>query len=158
MMKRIFLLIIIVALLSASNRISAGEEQSEQLLNTAGMSEAWLTSTKNIRDHLSKLNLADPAVVKFMPAIKRRCATLLKLPKIGTWERAIFADMFEAMLEDLVNGKKVLSRYAGQTVNYGYWSEHINRLTGTKIQIPPDYNSDKEYQFFMYYKIGGGWN
>jgi len=126
------------------------------LLDTSGMSEDWLQESATIREHLGKLDADDPTVAQFTPAITRRCATLAKLKKIGAWERAIFVDIFAAMLEDLVNGDPVLARYAGQTVNYGYWSEHTDRLTGTKIQVPPKFDAGREYQMFMYYKLGGG--
>ncbi len=128
----------------------------DAVLQAEGRSESWVNGTENIRKHLADLNLDDAKVKRFLPAIERRCTTLMKLGNMGIYEKDIFGRFFEAMLEDLVKGEKVLARFSGQTVNYGYWSVHINKLTGTKVQIPPNYDSDKEHQFFMYYKLGGG--
>ncbi|PCJ57388.1 MAG: hypothetical protein COA79_16095 [Planctomycetota bacterium] len=162
-MKRILLALSIISIVFSNLQLLAEEESKENLsqcLSVEGMSAGWLKSTQKIRDNLSKLKSSDPKVSKWLPAIKRRSLTLRKLKKIGSMERDIFTRFFEAMLEDLVNDKKVLARFSGQTINYGYWSKHINKLTGTKVQVPANYDSDKEYQFFMYYKIGGGmyWN
>lgn len=121
-----------------------------------GRSASWMNGTESIRKHLSELDCADARVRRYLPAIERRCTTLMRLGNMGSYEWDIFGRFFDAMLEDLVRGEKVLARFSGQTVNYGYWSKHINKLTGTKVQIPPDYNDEREYQFFMYYKMGGG--
>jgi predicted esterase len=134
---------------------NAGETLAD-LLKTEGKSENWMKGTERIRASLVKLDPDSPKVKKWLPAIRRRCATLMKFGNIGDYERATFNEHFEAMLEDLVAGKKPMARYSGQTLNYGYWSDHISRLTGAKIQVPPDYDADREYQMFMYYKMGGG--
>lgn len=141
--------------LTSASAVSS-DETLAHLVKTEGKSEEWMAGTKAIRESLARLNPADPKVKKWLPAIKRRSATLMRFGKIAGYAKATFSDHFEAMLEDLAQGKKPLARYSGQTLNYGYWSDHTGGLTGAKIQVPPDYDADREYQMFMYYKLGGG--
>ena len=148
--------VLICILFASTLRAQEAPAEVATVLSAEGRDASWVKGTEQIRKDLAALNYGDKRVQQHLPAIKRRCTTLMKIWKIGSYERDIFTRFFEAMLEDLNKGEKVLARFSGQTVNYGYWSAHINKLTGTKVQIPPDYDSDKEYQFFMYYKLGGG--
>lgn len=158
MLKRFVVLMAFLKCICSVPALSADEKPDyvKAVLAAKGKPEKWMTGSEQIRKHLEALDYSDAKVKRFLPAIERRCNTLMKLGKIYTMQRATFTQYFEAMLEDLVKGEKVLARYAGRTINYGYWSKHIGRMAGTKVQVPPGFDSDKEYQFFMYYKLGGG--
>ena len=125
-------------------------------LRTAGKDANWLKGTEKVRQLLGKLDAGDEQVARYLPAIRQRCAGLERLKTVGPFERVVYVEMFEALLEDLLAGRPPLARYAGRTVPYGYWSQHMQRLTGVKLQVPPEYDPKKEYQLFMYYKLGGG--
>ena len=125
-------------------------------LPTEGKGESWIKGTARIRNLLTKLRTDNPVVRKWLPTVRWRCETLRRLDNIGGREKATFTDIFETMLQDLVNGEPPFRRYAGQTIPYGYWSTHMGRLTGIRLQVPPGYDPSREYQFFMYYKLGGG--
>ena len=47
-------------------------------------------------------------------------------------------------------------RYRGKEFGYPYWSNTIQRIEAIWIHVPPEYNPAKRYQFFLYYKCGGG--
>lgn len=140
--------------------VSAGAEEGtaglSHLLRSDGKSEAWLQGTAAIREHLAAIDPADASAVRWLPAIERRCSALNRTKDIGPWERETFTKVFETLLSDLRDGRAPLSGYAGKTLNYGYWSDHLGKLTGAKIQIPPGYDPTNEHQLFMYYKLGGG--
>jgi len=121
-----------------------------------GKDADWVKATAVCRESLKKLDPAAAVVKRWLPAVRARCDVLRRLAKIGALEKAIYLQTTEAMLADLVKGAGPLKGFAGQTVPFGYWSAAAGKLTGVRLQVPPDYDPQKEYQLFMYYKMGGG--
>jgi len=136
---------------------AAGDAQAGAVrLETSGRSEAWLAATAEVRQRLGSLDLSSREMQRWRPAIEQRCAVLAGLPEVSKSDKVLFVDVFAGMLEDLAQGREPFVRYAGKTLAYGYWSEHMQRIEGHKLFVPPGYDPAKEYQLFVYYKMGGG--
>ena len=126
-------------------------------LKTEGKSEAWLKETAKVRELLAKLDPKDKAIARWIPAAEQRCRVIGRMGSIGFRQRLTYVDQTEVLLEDLVAGKAPYRRYAGKFIAFGYWSEHMQRVNTNLIVVPPDYDPAKEYQLFIYYKMGGDW-
>lgn len=117
--------------------------------------EAWGRSTEKCRQLLDELNLESPLVQNHLPAVKRK-VTLLTRTVAFDWRKQTAIDYLEQMLEDLVAGKEPTRQYAGRGFGYPYWSDTMRRVEAIWVHVPPEYDSARRYQLFMYYKCGGG--
>ncbi|MBC8875598.1 MAG: prolyl oligopeptidase family serine peptidase [Planctomycetes bacterium] len=117
--------------------------------------EAWMGSTEKSRQLLDKLNLESPFVQKHLATVKRKVALLTRTAAFD-WRKQTAIDYLEQMLDDLIAGQEPTRRYAGKGFGYPYWSDTMRRVEAIWVHVPPDYDPEKRYQLFMYYKCGGG--
>ncbi len=124
-------------------------------LAVADKSQEWKTATQRCRELLQHLNLEAALVQKYLPKVKEKAQLLLRSPDFD-WKKKTAVYYLENMLEDLMAGLTPHQRYAGQEFGYPYWSKTMERIEAIWVHVPPEYDPVKSYQFFMYYKCGGG--
>lgn len=145
---------IFLAVLLFANTEWAAASPSDWL-PTTGKSIAWAEATADARQALAKLDSKDSLTKKYSPWLKQRAKVLLRVDGFD-WKSQTAVGLVEAAATDLAVGKAPLKRYAGKGVGIGYWSEAMQRIEAVWVQVPPNYDSSRDYQVFMYYKCGGG--
>lgn len=151
-----FLVAIGNSVLAADEPVSAPLEgpPSAWLLGT-GKSEEWKATTLRCRELLQKLDLEQALVQKHLPPLKAKVELLLRSPDFD-WKKKTAVEFLQNMLEDLIAGQEPHARYAGKQLGYAYWSKTMERIESIWVHVPPGYEPGRRYQFFMYYKCGGG--
>ena len=124
-------------------------------LSGAGKSGEWKTTTSRCRVLLGKLNVQDSLVQKHLPKVHQQVQLLLRSPDFD-WKKRTAVEYLDNMLEDLIAGREPHRRYSGKEFGYPYWSDTMERIEAIWVHVPPGYDPAKKYQFFMYYKCGGG--
>jgi pimeloyl-ACP methyl ester carboxylesterase len=124
-------------------------------LRAAEKSDQWKAATLRCRGLLGKLNLRDALVQKHLAKVKEKVQLLVRSPDFD-WKGKTGVEHLENMLEDLIAGREPHSRYAGKEFAYPYWSKTMERIEAIWVHVPREYDPAKRYQFFMYYKCGGG--
>ena len=98
---------------------------------------------------------------RWVPVIRYHCDKIQSKVNMGHIYAELYCDQIATMVADLKAGKAPLHAWSGKCMPYLYWSDHIRHLQGLRLVVPPEYDPAKEYQFFMYYKMGGslvsGW-
>lgn len=131
------------------------EGQPASWLSATGKSEEWKTTTRRCRELLGKLDAQDALVQKHLPKVHEKVQLLLRSSRFD-WKQKTAIEYLENMLEDLIAGREPHARYAGKEFAYPYWSNTMERIEALWVHVPPGYDPAKKYQFFMYYKCGGG--
>ena len=124
-------------------------------LTHEGKGDGWYKDTEKCRALLAKLDLSNERAKRWQGRIQDRCQMLRRAGSFD-WKSRTAPEFLEGILEDLVAGKEPLVRYAGNEFGYPYWSNTMERIEALWVHVPPQYDPAKEYQFFMYYKSGGG--
>jgi pimeloyl-ACP methyl ester carboxylesterase len=149
------LALVSIAAAAEAPRSAPAEGSPAAWLWAADKSDAWKAATLRSRELLSRLNLQEPSSQKHLPKVKAKTQLLLRSPGFD-WKSKTAVDYLENMLEDLIVGRDPHTRYAGKEFGYAYWSEAMERIEAIWVHVPPEYDPAKTYQFFMYYKCGGG--
>jgi len=139
----------------AADRQAAPGDTPASWLEPGERDAAWIQATARCRELLGKLDEKAPLVREHLSTIQRKTQMLLRTPSFD-WKSRTAVEFLENLLEDLLAGRKPGMRYAGQGLGYPYWSETMQRIEAIWVHVPPGYDPAKEYQFFMYYKCGGG--
>ena len=120
-----------------------------------GKGDGWYKDTEKCRALLAKLDFSSERAKRWQGRIQDRCQMLRRASSFD-WKSRTAPEFLEGILEDLLAGKEPLVRYAGNEFGYPYWSNTMERIEALWLHVPPQYDQAKEYQFFMYYKSGGG--
>jgi predicted esterase len=144
-----------IAMAAEESRSAPVEGSPAAWLWAANKNEEWKTATHRCRELLGRLNLQEPSTQKHVPKVKAKIQLLLRAQGFD-WKSKTAVEYLENMLEDLIAGREPNRRYAGHEFGYAYWSEAMECMEAIWVHVPPEYDPAKTYQFFMYYKCGGG--
>lgn len=151
-MRTLSVLIVLVVVFAS---VANGQVPAASWLKPAGKKSTWLTHTQELREVLPKIDTGNKRLARWMPRLESRCKVLMRFDDMEDFRRRIYAEQTTVMARDMSRGEAPFRRYAGQNIPYVYWSDFLQDLHGTKFVVPVNYDPDKEYQIFMYYKLGG---
>lgn len=112
---------------------------------------------RTLRARAGELLAAGPAA-RWRPALERRAAVLAEFRPgwaSGT-SGSLYLEQTRELLEDLAAGRAPFARSAGRHIWFVYRSDVTRTLEGVQLVIPAAYDGSREYQAFVYYKLGGG--
>lgn len=136
--------------------LAAGAAETMPQLDPAGKDETWQHLTAPLRARLEGLNLTGDAAKRWLPVVCYHCEKIQHRVDMKHSYAELYCNQVAAMVADLKAGRPPLAGRAGRCMPYLYWSDYIQSLQGLRLVVPPAYDPAKEYQFFMYYKMGGG--
>ena len=124
-------------------------------LNAEGKDECWNRVTKGLRANLEGLKLTATQEKRWGPVLRDRCSKVQSRVDMEHIYAELYCDQVAMMVADLKAGRAPLSAWSGKCMPYMYWSDHLQDVQGVRLVVPPEYDPAQEYQFFMYYKMGG---
>ncbi len=134
----------------------AADTDPASWLDAKGKDDRWHDVTKGVRANLAGLKPTDAQEKRWGPVVRDHCAVLRDRVDMKHIYAELYADQVATMIADLKAGRAPLSGWSGTCMPFMYWSEHLQAVQGVRIVVPVEYDPAKEYQFFMYYKVGGG--
>lgn len=119
--------------------------------------KAHAQEVRELRARAGELLAAGPAA-RWRPALERRAAVLAEFRP--DWASGVSGTLYlkqtRELLEDLAAGRAPFTRSAGRHIWFVYRSDATRGLEGVQLVIPAAYDGSREYQAFVYYKLGGG--
>ena len=112
---------------------------------------------RDLRAKAGELLAAGPAA-RWRPALERRAAVLSEFKPgwAGGASGTLYLKQTRELLEDLAAGRAPFTRSAGRHIWFVYRSDATRNLEGVQLVVPAAYDGSREYQAFVYYKLGGG--
>ncbi len=124
-------------------------------LNAEGKDGRWKSVTERLRANLQGLKLTVAQEERWGPVLRDHCGKIQNRVNMEHMYSELYCDQVAMMVADLNAERAPLSALSGKCVPFMYWSDHLQCVQGVRLVVPPEYDPDKEYQFFMYYKMGG---
>jgi hypothetical protein len=136
-------------------RMWADDANPTKWLNAEGKDERWKSVTERLRVNLQELKLTVAQEERWSPVLRDHCSTIQNRVNMEHMYSELYCDQVAMMVADLNAKRAPLGALSGKCVPFMYWSDHLQCVQGVRLVVPPEYDPDKEYQFFMYYKMGG---
>ncbi len=140
--------------------IAVGGQQADNATSTSWLNAEdkdgrWQSLTAGLRAILDGLKLTAAQEKRWGPVLRDHCDKIQDHVDMQHLYAELYCDQAAMMAADLKARRAPLSSMSGKCVPFMYWSDHLQCVQGVRLVVPPEYDPAKEYQFFMYYKMGG---